>query len=199
MAKKFSFPIKNCTAIILAGGKSSRMPINKKYLKIENSFLLDRVISNASDLFENIIVSTSEEFSSEHKNIKIVLDTYINRGPLAGILTGLKNSLNDNNFIIAADIPEISKELISELYSFTEKHEIVVPRSGEKKLEPLFGFYKKSIIPYLEENLSKGNNKVLDIYKHSLLKIVDMKRSDWFFNLNTEPDLLSYLSYLGKK
>ncbi len=199
MEKRFSFPIKNCTAIILAGGKSRRMSIDKKYLKIEGSFLIDRVISNASDLFENILISTSEYIISEHKNIKIVRDIYMNRGPLAGIFTGLKNSTNENNFIIAADVPEISRELISELYSFTEKYEIVVPRSDENKLEPLFGFYKRSIIPNLEENLSKGNNKVIEIYEHSLFKIVDMKRSDRLFNLNTESDLSSYLSYLGKK
>jgi len=199
MLKANIFPIRDCTVIILAGGKSRRMSSDKKYLKIEGSFLIDRVISNVSELFVNIMISTSEEINSKYKTIKIIHDTFLNRGPLAGILSGLENSPSEKNFIIAADIPEISRELISEMYQFTEKYEIVIPRSGSMKPEPLFGFYKKSIIPYLEENLSKGNNKILDIYKYTTLKTLDMKRSDWFFNLNTESDLSGYLTYLKRK
>ncbi|MEN8222324.1 MAG: molybdenum cofactor guanylyltransferase [Acidobacteriota bacterium] len=199
MEKNRNFPINNCTAIILAGGKSRRMSIDKKYLKIEGSFLLDRVISNVSKLFANVLISISDDVNYKHKNIKIVRDTFIGRGPLAGILSGLKNSSSERNFIIAGDIPEISIDLISELYSYAEKYEIVVPRSSEKKLEPLYGFYNKSIIPNLEESLLTGNNKVIEVYNHVSLKIVDMKKSAWFFNLNTESDLSGYLSYLKAK
>ena len=199
MDKTSLFPIRDCTAIILAGGKSRRMSFDKKYLKIEGSFLLDRVISNVSELFSDIIISTTENFNSKYPNINIVRDTFLNRGPIGGILSGLENSLSDKNFIIAADIPEISGELISEMYLFTGNHEIVIPQSGTLQPEPLFGFYKKSIIPYLRKNLSEGNNKIIDIYNHTTLKTIDMKSSDWFFNLNTESDLSDYLTYLKTK
>ncbi len=196
MDNKSIFPIKNCTAIILAGGKSSRMSIDKKFLKIEGSLLLDRVISNVSSLFGNILISTSEDINYKHKNVTVVRDTFRNRGPLAGILSGLKESINEKNFVIAVDIPDISGELVSELYSFTDKYEIVAPRSSKGKIEPLFGFYMKSILPRLEKNLSRGKNKVIDIYQHTKFKIVDMESSDWFFNLNTESDLYDYISHL---
>lgn len=199
MNKKNLFPIRACTAIILAGGKSSRMNRDKKNLKINDSSLFDRVLSQAEKLFQNIIVSSSQNKETKSIRFSIVNDIYNNRGPLSGILSGLIGSENEKNFIIAADIPELSAELISEMYDFTDEYEIVIAESGENKVEPLFGFYNKSTIPVIRKNLSIGKNKILDIFENTTIKIVRMKNTDWYFNLNTEEDYKKYLSYLYKR
>ena len=199
MDKKNSFPISACTAIILAGGKSSRMNTDKKYLKINDSSLFDRVLSQTEKFFQNIIVSSSQNKEIRSGKFRIVYDVYSNRGPLSGILSGLIGSATEKNFIIAADIPELSAELISEMYNFTDDYEIVIAESGAGKIEPLFGFYNKSTIPVIKENLSMGKNKILDIFENTTIKIVRMKNTDWYFNLNTEEDYKRYLLYLNHR
>ena len=193
------FPITGCTAVILAGGRSSRMGFDKKNLEIDGTFLINRVIANAQELFSEVLITASEKIEIRNKHIKVVIDSVKNCGPLSGIHSGLYNSSTENNFVIAADIPEISADLISEMYSYSDQYEIVIPRSKDLKPEPLFGFYKKSVLPVIEMNLNNGNRKVSDIYRSSNLKLVEMKQTGWYFNLNTPHDLSDYLSYLNRK
>lgn len=199
MNKKFLSPIDKCSAIIIAGGKSSRMNSDKKYLKIDDTILLDKVVSQMKELFSDVIISTSKNSGIISGKVPLVFDKYTNRGPLSGILSGLLGSKNEKNFIIAADIPEISTELISEMYDYSADYEIVVPESGKNKIEPLFGFYNKSTIPVIKENLKMGKNKVLDIFGKISTKIIRMGNTDWFFNINTEEDYKDYLTYLKNR
>ena len=190
------FPFHRCSAIIIAGGKSSRMKSDKKYLKINETILLDKVVSQMEELFSDVIISTSPNSGVNSGKIKVVIDEFVDRGPLSGILSGLRGSKNDNNFIIAVDIPEISPELISEMYTYSEDYEIVVPESGKNKIEPLFGFYNKSIIPVIRKNLLMGENKILKIFDETETKIIRMRNRNWLFNINTEEDYKNYLVYL---
>ncbi|MCK5005004.1 MAG: molybdenum cofactor guanylyltransferase [Candidatus Aminicenantes bacterium] len=175
------------------------MNTDKKHLKINDSSLFDRVLSQTEKLFKNIVISSSNNEEIQSGRFRVVNDIYSNRGPLSGILSGLIGSANEKNFIIAADIPELSTELISEMYNFTDEFEIVIPESGINKIEPLFGFYNKSTIPVIRKNLSMGKNKILDIFENTTIKIVRMKNTDWYFNLNTEEDYRKYLLYLNNR
>jgi len=197
--KKSLFPITSCTAIVLAGGKSSRMNTDKKHLRINDSSLFDRVLSHTEKLFQNTIISSSHTNEIKSGKFKVVYDIFSNRGPLSGILSGLAGSENEKNFIIAADIPELSMDLIEEMYGFTDEFEIVIAESDTNKVEPLFGFYNKSTIPVIKKNLSMGKNKILDIFENTTIKIVRMKNTNWYFNLNTEEDYKRYLLYLNKR
>ena len=86
------FPISDCTAIILAGGKSSRMNTDKKYLKINDITLIDKVLMQTEKLFQNVMISASQNMFIKSGGHKVVNDIYSNRGPLSGILSGLLGS-----------------------------------------------------------------------------------------------------------
>ncbi len=188
-----SIPYKNSTAIIMAGGKSKRMPFDKRFLKIHDTELLKRVSMLVAELFPEIIISTSFNSKLTLDNFKIVKDKTPNRGPLEGILAGLRSSSSEINFIIASDIPEISKSFIDELYSFTDSYEIVVPISDIDKFEPLFAFYNKSIIPEIEKLLNYGENKIIRIFDRVKTKFIKMEENNWYYNLNTITDYNNYL------
>ena len=104
------------TAVILAGGKSSRFGRDKSLLTVDGRLLLERSLDNWGSLFaEVIIVSESGGKFSFLKDVKETADIYRGRGPLGGVHAGLKLSSSPWSFVAACDMPHIDKELIAHL------------------------------------------------------------------------------------
>ncbi len=96
------------TAVVLAGGKSTRMGQNKALLKMGKKTMIERVIDPLQKIFENIIVVTDnpKEYAML-KNVKFVQD-YFDTGEknsLIGLYTGLIESKTDYVFVTACDMP----------------------------------------------------------------------------------------------
>ena len=191
-------PIPDCTAVILAGGKGRRMKREKLYLNVKNTTLFDLTVSQAEMLFHKLLISVSSSSRISNDRWPIVTDIVEGKGPLAGILTGLNHSGTEKNFITAADIPEWPSGLIRLMYKYTDLYDIVLPGSDPEKIEPLFGFYKKAVIPVIEENLRNGKYKILELTVRCRTKIVPMELNGRYFNINTEDDYRDYLAFLGK-
>jgi len=100
------------TAVILAGGKSSRMGFDKQFLEINKKRLLDTQIHKLRKEFEEIIVVSNKTTQYIDVNYKIVCDEIKEIGPLGGIHVGLKNSTSKYTYITACDMPIISNDYI---------------------------------------------------------------------------------------
>jgi molybdenum cofactor guanylyltransferase len=142
------------SAIILAGGKSSRIGFNKIRLKIGKVPLFIDQMVKLSFFCSEFIVSTSKtnqdyilkeirdireyeklyDIKSDHrplisaKNIKIELDEDLLEGigPITGIYAGLEASSNKWSLVTAFDMPFLSFDLLSLLIlrKKTEKKDI---------------------------------------------------------------------------
>ncbi len=93
--------------VILAGGQSSRMGIDKSQLTINNQTLLERA--------NNLLIQSGIEsiFVSGPNGIQ---DTYSNIGPLGGIFSCL-DQLTEYNYILftPVDMPLLTKEIVEKL------------------------------------------------------------------------------------
>ena len=85
------------TAIILAGGKSSRMGFDKQFLQIDDRRIMDDVIHNLEQEFDEIIIVTNKPEEYSNYKHKIVKDIIVGKGPLSGIHVGLKESSSNHN------------------------------------------------------------------------------------------------------
>jgi len=184
------------SAIILAGGKSSRMKENKALLRVDGKYLIERVIENVKPYFQEIIISTQEPGVFDFLPYPIVLDEEKNQGPIMGILMGLKASSNSLNFVIGCDIPEIYPPFMLKLIDQAARYDIVVPLTGADKYEPLFAFYRKSVVPCIEKLLADNQRKIIKLYDICRTKTVAFENNGWYRNLNTISD---YRDYLSKK
>ncbi len=54
---------KNMTGIILAGGKNSRVGINKAFLEIDGTRLIDNILAAHQKIFSEIIIVTNDPLS----------------------------------------------------------------------------------------------------------------------------------------
>lgn len=185
------------TAIVLAGGKSSRMGFDKCFIKHNGISLIENTINVVSKLAENIILSAN---SAEYIELgyKVVPDFYKNIGPLGGISVGLQNSTTDLNLISACDLPFIKSELFEYLLSFYNNQNAIVP-VFKGKVEPLTGVYSKKILQFIEEKIKQKRYKILDMLKSANASFVEITEDlpfyseNLFANLNTQNDLNKYL------
>ena len=109
------------TAIILAGGKSSRMGTDKGLLDFEGNKLIQHVIDNVKSSCEEIlVVSNNDGYNS--LGYPVVKDRFLNRGPLGGIHAGLSITKTNWNFVIGCDMPFAEKHFIAYLLSHVSKN-----------------------------------------------------------------------------
>lgn len=194
----------DANAVILAGGKSSRMGMkeDKALLKVSGLHLIEKIARELRPYFHEIIISTNAETIHNYAFLpyRTAVDRQLNQGPLMGILSGLRVSGSAVNFVIACDIPEIDLPFIREMADFTRDYDIVVPVTGNEKYEPLFAFYNRCIIPKIEELLNRGVRKIIELFALCRVKYIPMDGKNWYYNLNTLTDYKRYLNKIeGKK
>jgi molybdenum cofactor guanylyltransferase len=129
-------------AIILSGGKSSRMGTNKALLKIHEKTNIERIKDELKHVFDDIILVTNDPETYQFLNIKTVSDRFPGSGPLAGIHAGLEASDYEENFVVACDMPFVSAELAANLVKALKHYDAVVP-VVEGRQHPLFAAYQK--------------------------------------------------------
>ncbi len=189
------------TAVILAGGKSTRMGFDKQILKINENKMIDIIIKKLREEFEEVIVVSNkpEYYNLRHK---VVTDEIKERGPLSGIHVGLKNALSEYVYFVACDMPHINSDYIKYI-----KNEITdinvdccITRYGEW-IEPFNSFYNKSMIRDIEEYLNKGRRSIFRLVDKLNCYYISEEKArtfspNWnmFLNLNTKEDLKDYLS-----
>ncbi|HOZ29820.1 MAG TPA: molybdenum cofactor guanylyltransferase [Bacteroidales bacterium] len=186
------------TAIILAGGKSSRMDgIDKSMLSINGIPLILYIVNQLEKHFDNIIIGSNDIEKYQFLNLPIVPDIESGKGPLMGILSCLSYSKTDINFITACDIPIVNTEMIHKMICKTDKYDIVIPVSDKDMYEPLFAIYKKSIIPIITSLLDKDIRKITYILRYFNVKKFKFSPGLWYQNLNKKTDYLNFINNLS--
>ncbi len=198
------------TAVILAGGQSSRMAsfrtASKAFLRVGDETVIEREIRALESVFKDILVISNEPGPYLDLGLKAIPDSDRFpgiKGPIIGIFSGLQHIPGRFAFVVACDMPFISPELVEWMGKDRGLYDVVVPRKGGY-LEPLFGYYGKSALPYITEAMENGVSSVQHIFPRMNVKVVeesDIKlfdpEFDSFINLNTPEDLARAESIIG--
>src|SRR5665648_270589 len=84
------------TAVVLAGGKSSRLSFDKQAFNIKGNLMSVFIADCLSVEFERvIIVSNKPKLYRKNCPYEVISDTWIGLGPKAGILTGLEHAADE--------------------------------------------------------------------------------------------------------
>ncbi|KNZ43364.1 molybdenum cofactor guanylyltransferase [Acetobacterium bakii] len=185
--------------IILAGGKSRRMGVNKAELELDGQTFLETQIATARSMgFTDIIVSG---YPHDVSSITPVMDEFTDRGPLGGMYSCFKAAKNEFCFIICVDVPQIVESTVLSMMNFHEKegNEItLLCQNG--KVEPLIGIYPtssyKKIYPIIKEN-SAPVFRLIDQYDYKLFHVDD--KSIAMDNINTPEDYQKIIKKESKK
>jgi len=185
--------------IILAGGQSRRMGVNKAELDFHGQTFLEAQIAKARSMgFIDIIVSG---YPSEVSSITPVMDEFLNRGPLGGMYSCFKAAKNKYCFIICVDVPQIVENIVLSLIDFHEKEESDITLLCQNgKIEPLIGIYPsdsyKKILPIIKNGSAKVF-RLIDQYDYKVFRVDD--KSNVMANINTPEDYQRIIKNEGKK
>ena len=186
--------LNNTSALILAGGNSSRMKTDKVYLPLKDGLsMLHHAIAFWNMISPDIMIAAGIPGRPMDISARIVYDKYVKCGPLSGIHAGLSDSRNDLVFVSAVDMPSLEAEDARRLYREIGEHDICLYRV-EGRPEPLFGLYRKTCCDLASELLSSGQTKVTELLNIADTLYIDTIKSDCFSNLNTPEDYQGYIN-----
>jgi len=180
----------NVSAIVLAGGRSSRFKRDKALILWEGKPLIVRLVDMLKRMFGEIIVVTGDDRRYEDLLDVIVVDDLIKgKGPLGGIHAGLSSSSNDYNLIVPCDMPLLDERVISLLLDEIDGRARIILPVVRGYVEPLVGIYHRDCIPFAEMLLKGGKLKVLGLMDFVPTKLIPESRV-----LEVDPDLTSFLN-----
>ena len=186
----------NFSAVILAGGQSTRMGRDKAFLKLGGQTLLGRQIDAfAAAGADDILISGRRDADYSAFGHRVLYDQFSNAGPLAGIHTAMKNSNRPLMFVLAVDMPEMNAMFLRSLLLASAGEKGVVPRVGER-VEPLAAIYPRAAMPIIEQMISQQNFAVRQFadacvrYGLATQSNVPAGLGRRFTNLNSSADLM---------
>lgn len=189
---------KQISGIILAGGANRRFPIPKGFIKIHDSFIIERNIALFKDMFDEVFISTNKPELYFYLGVPLIGDIPFSKGPISGIYTGLVNAEADSVFIAACDMPFVEMDVVSYICKMHEEMSgdiyATIPIYNGMP-QPLFGIYRKTILSYIEDCILNERTSMMrllaeintNFIKESDIMVIDPKGRS-FVNINTMED-----------
>jgi molybdenum cofactor guanylyltransferase len=182
------------SAIILAGGKSSRMGRPKALLPFDGEPLIAHIVRSFKELFADVVVVIAPDQVLPALPVTVVRDEVAYRGPVSGIYHGLNAAKGEASFVGSCDIPFLNLSLISHLVSQVHNHDVVVPYWAGR-YQPLFALYRKNVVPFLRDQLRRDELRPIFLFDKVRTRKIDeaeIRRFDpeglSFLNMNTPAD-----------
>jgi molybdopterin-guanine dinucleotide biosynthesis protein A len=187
-------PIRDATAVVLAGGKSSRMGRPKSLLPFDGEPLIVHIVRALKCMFAETVIVAAPDQELPDLPATLVRDEVAYQGPVGGIYYGLKAATGKFCFVTSCDVPFLNPALISYLTSRISHYDVVVP-FWEDRFQPLHAVYRTSVRGLLEEQLNRGELRPVYLFdKVQTCKIEEdaIRRFDpeglSFLNMNTPND-----------
>jgi len=190
------------TGIILAGGKSSRMGMDKGLLELGGRKLVEIAVTTLTHVCSEIIISANSPVYQQF-GYPVVSDVHKDIGPMGGLYSALSASKTHLNIALSVDLPFVSKELLGYLLGQAEGYEAVVPVSATGFYEPLCAVYDRSLLPAFEKCIENREYKLQHFLEKVHVNKILISNNLPFFtpylftNLNTTGDLSAAARLLG--
>ena len=178
--------MKQLSGIILAGGLSSRMGRDKGLLPHKGRLLVEYSIEVMKTLCSEIIISSNNS-AYEQFGHRVVKDIHQQTGPIGGLYAALSASNTNDAIICPCDMPFISADTFHQLLKVNNR--AVVVQSNTDKLYPTLGYYNKSCLPTILQQIEQGNYKMQCLIKELNAHSVKIDDARSLLNFNSPEDI----------
>jgi len=192
------------SAIILAGGFSSRFGQDKGLVQLADKPLIRHVLDKVDNIVDEKIVVVSSKVQAENfakvvgSSANVFLDMGEARSPLVGALAGFEEAHGKYALLLPCDTPLISKGVLLFMLDLCVDKNAVIPRWPNGYIEPLHAVYfTKSALDAAKNALGEGKlnmqsmiNEMRGVRYVSTLVLQQLDPDlRTFFNINTPLDL----------
>jgi molybdopterin-guanine dinucleotide biosynthesis protein A len=165
---------------------------DKALLTLKDFSLLDRTIDCLSVVSDDVLVVGREQIDPpDERDVRVLPDEFQGKGPLAGLLTGLRAAHHRHSIAVACDLPFLSAHVLRSLLNLAPGYQAVVPRVGGHA-QMLHAVYRRDILPVIVHQLERGDYRVESLLEYVTTRWVEedelvAKASDRrsFANVNT--------------
>ena len=182
------------TALILAGGRGSRMGSVDKGLQLFKGMpMVAHVLERMSPQVDEVIINANRSIDQYaafgHRVVPDTIDGFA--GPLAGLHVGLMQATTPLLVTAPCDSPFLPLDLVTRLHTAMElgNVDLAVAKTYDQ-VHPVFCLVKRDLEPHLREFLASGQRKIDKWY--ATLRVVEVQFDDQesaFANINTEAEL----------
>lgn len=187
------------SAVILAGGRATRMAGEKPLRLLKGRTLLQHSNDLVAPLADEIIVASGTRDLDLPAGAKSAPDApdFAGQGPLAGILAGLNAASHERVVILACDLPNLPRALLQRMLGSLGPGNDCCWCEHSDHPEPLAAvIHKTPAMKVIGQALKAGQNKVMPCWsalRHKVLVESDLAEfqplQQAFANLNTLADL----------
>jgi len=197
-------------ALILAGGKSSRMGRDKANLVINGQTLLERLILTVTPLVSEIMVMLSAEqpLPTLHTDllnrIRIGRDSKAEQGPLQGIADAVLNFSPhiSSIFVLTCDLPFLNSRWLELMKQKHRENNSIVCAEYEAVSNPLLAIYPKEKLVNAQSYLDSGERSCLVLIKDTDVTSLPAQKDEPFVckDINTPTEFEKAVLFLsGRK
>jgi molybdenum cofactor guanylyltransferase len=173
------------SAVVLCGGRSSRMGRDKAALPFGPETLLTRVVRVAQAVADDVVV-VGYTTQSMPDGVRVMTDPVEGLGPLAGLATGLAAVHGDRALLIACDMPLLAPALMRRLLAVAGDSDACVPLVDDVPMTTC-AVYASRVLPRAQAHVADGTR--------SLRALLDGVSVRWVAPdelRDVDPDLLSF-------
>lgn len=202
------------SAVVLAGGRSSRMGRAKATLKLGGATLIERLLGELERVASDIVVVAAPEtvepfplaaFVPARAPVRVVRDEVAFSGPLAALGRGLAAARHEVAFACSCDLPLLSADVVRALCGMIGRYDAVIPRLWGR-LQPLQAAYRARCAETIAMMVARGERQLSALASVLDARVIEEEEYRRFdpellspFNLNTPEDFARALSLLGKQ
>jgi molybdopterin-guanine dinucleotide biosynthesis protein A len=186
--------VTSVTGFVLAGGRSSRMGVDKALLGLGTENLLQRAVRSVAALCPDVIIVGDPVRYGGFGTT--VADRVPGCGPLGGIHTALCITGSDRNLILSVDMPMMTTEFLRWLVDSSEDgDELATIPQVAGRTQPLCAVYGRGMLLVIEEAIAAGEYKVDRTFAKVPTRFLSEREinaagysADLFANVNTPED-----------
>ena len=182
--------------IVLAGGKSSRMEIDKAeliYKEVPQWKAAENLLNN---FCKNVYISINHEQAktwakSEQQNFVEDKVKFKNKGPISGILSVADENTEEGFFVLGIDYPFLQLKNLIQLNNLRSESYEAICFEKDGFVEPLCTIFEKSAIEKLKIYFEKGGESLSKFLKTIETKKVKIAEDHFLKNVNSKEDYLA--------
>lgn len=208
------------TGVVLAGGRSRRMGMDKAFIELAGRPLIAWVLDAlATVTAHRIIVTHDDDPRYDRFGVPVIVDRLPARCPLSGLHAGISAAPTDLVLAVACDLPLVQPPLLALLADAIGDALAALPDAGPTPLparhptpdvgagglQPLLAAYRRSCVPAIERLLADGPAPATMVA--STVPTVIVRPDRWhaadpdgrsFHNVNTLTDLAAAAQLLNR-
>ncbi len=193
----------NITAVILAGGRATRMGgQDKGLLEVAGKSIVARIASQLSEQVSKILINANRNQDEYEKlGYPVINDSLSNyQGPLAGMAAALAKIDTEWLLTVPCDGPFVAKDYAVRMMQVAEEQSVkLVVASDADRIQPVYALIHIQLLPSMQAFLKSGERKIDRWYAQHPYSIVEFRdREQMFTNINTPEQLAATEDALKK-